>query len=603
MEENLASKTSAQTFSEKEKLSKSLSKEKGRRKKVILILVFVFLFTLGGIFWWLFFGRQASFEGDKVEFQLKGPSEVASGNKVEVVMIFANNEKVNLTEGEINVVYPEGFIFENSSLSPTGERKNQFKIEKLGPKEMGKITISGRLFGNPKEHKVFVATFSYKPENISSHFSREGQMEIAIEHSDVQIETNLPKIALENERLKYQVKIKNTGKEKITDLEVKMEVPASYEINQVNPASSEANLWKISELEPEKETIIEVEGRLYGEAGEIKIFKIQTGQKNDKGEFYLQNEKEIKVKIVKLDLDLDLKINNQKEIVANLGDEVELRLDCENKSSEDLPDSKIEVSFDENLFEKSAVYVEGGKYEEGKLIWDKSTRPELANLENGKKEEFRARLKLISNIPVNSSSKQNFLTKFKAKFSADTKPLGKEGEFVKESNAVQIKINTKVGYEIEVRYYDENGKKVGAGPLPPQVGKETIYRVYLTLTNTTNEVANPKVEVHLPADVLWVGNKTASFGNLDFFEGRVVWSLEKLEMGLGKIKPPLVAFFDISFTPKTEMVGRSAKLIEKSLFLGRDIFTDNYIKIEKGAQTTELEKDIKAKSVGGKVVP
>lgn len=590
-----------QKFQEKHQ-DENASKKKPKSKKKIILFVLLVLIILGTAFWWLIWGRQASFLGDQVDFAITGTREIASGNKIDLVINYTNNERVTLENAEINILYPDGFVFENSSISPEGDSKNRFVIDKIASGESSKITISGRLLGNPQETKNFTATLSYKPENVSSRFSREAAYDILITQSKIQIEASLPKIVSEKELLKYQVKIKNTGSETIRNLQVKMDLPASFEINQVNPKSKEGNAWEINDIKPEKEEIIEVEGRLYGEAGETKIFKIQAGQKDEKGEFYLQNEKEIKVKIVQLDLKLEAKVNNQKEITAGLGEEVELKVHYQNKSSENLPDSKIEVGLDESLFDKTNIVVDGGRYEKGKLIWDKSTKVEFADLEKDGEGECKARLKIVSDIPVSSASSRNFSEKFKAVFSADLTKLGKEGKFLKESNEATIKINTAVGYNIEIRYFDENGKKVGAGPLPPKVGEETTYRVYLTLTNTTNDVTKAKAEVYLPEDISFAGTKAASAGNLDFFDGKIIWNLEKLEAGLGKLKPQLLAFFDISITPSASMAGKSAKLVEKSSFSGRDAFTDNYIKIERGILTTELERDLKAKEMDGKII-
>lgn len=579
--------------------------KKGSKKKKIVIAVIVVLLILaifGGVFWWMIWGRQPSFLGDQVDLSLSSEKEIASGNKIDLTLIYVNNEKVALEDLEINVLYPDGFIFENSTLTPEKDSKNRFVKEKIAAGEQDKITISGRLLGNPRETKTFTATFSFKPENVSSRFSREAACNILITKSQLQLETTLSKMVRENELLKYKVTIKNTAEEEIKNLQVKMEFPNSFDINQVNPKQKGENLWEFEKLKTNQEEAIEIEGKLYAEAGETKIFKISAGQKDEKGEFYLQNEKEIQVKVAKLDLSLQAQINKQQSLAVNFGDEVELKVHYKNKSSDNLPNVVMEAAIDESIFDKSAIKVEGGKYEKGKIWWDKSGKSELANLDKSAEGDLVARLKILSDIPVASSSDKNFSTTIKAKLSSDLKDIG-GGVFSKESNEAEIKINTKVGYNIEIRYYDQNGKKiVGSGPLPPKTGFETTYRVYLTLTNTSNDVEKSKAEIYLPENISFAGGKTAASGILDFFDGKMIWNLDKLQAGIGKLKPQLQASFDISITPDKSMIGKTPKLIEKSSFSGRDSFTGSEIKIERGLLTTELERDLKAREMGGKVV-
>lgn len=578
-----------------------------KKKKVVIAIIVVLLFLVitGGALWWVIWGHSPSFSGDQIDFSIFGTKEIASGNKVDLTVVYTNNEKIALRDLEINILYPDGFIFEEAEPAPQKDVKNIFTKEKLASGEQDKIVISGKILGNPKEIKKFYATVSFKPENVSSRFSKETEFDVLVTESQLQLETTLPMMVLENEILKYKTTIKNTGEETVENLQIKIDFPASFEINQTDPKQSgEENFWNFQDIKPGQEETIEIEGRLYAQINETKVFKIQAGQKNEKGEFYLQNEKEIKVRVAKFDLSLRAQINGEENLNVDLGSDIELKIHYKNKSSENLPDVLVEVGIDENLFDKSSIEVFGGKYEKGKIIWDKSTKSEFANLNKTGEGDLSVRLKILPELAISSLSDKNFSTKFKAKLVSDLKELGRKDKYIRESNEVEAKINTQVGYNIEIRYYDQNNKKpVGSGPLPPRVGLETTYRVYLNLTNTTNDVEKAKTEIYLPKDgISFTGSKMSSFGILDFFDGKVIWNIDKLQAGTGKIKPPLTASFDISITPDSSMTGKAPKLIERSSFSGTDSFTNNNISIDRGILTTELERDLKAKEKGGKVI-
>ncbi|MEW6407717.1 MAG: hypothetical protein AB1465_03435 [Patescibacteria group bacterium] len=580
--------------------------KKSRKRIIVIFLVSLLILAVaGGVIWWIIWGRLPSFLGDQINFSIFGTKEIASGNKVDLTVVYTNNEKIALKDLEINILYPDGFIFEGAEPVSQKDVKNIFTKEKLAPGEQDKIAISGRLLGNPKETKKFYATISFKPENVSSRFSKETEFDVLVAESQLQLETTLPTTVLENEILKYKTMIKNTGEETVENLQIKMDFPASFEINQTDPKrSGEENIWNFQDIKPGQEEIIEIEGRLYAQINETKVFKIQAGQKNEKGDFYLQNEKEVKVRVAKFDLSLRTQVNGEENLNVNLGSDIELKIHYKNKSSENLPNVLVEASIDENLFDKSLIEVSSGKYEKGKIIWDKTTKNEFASLDKTGEGDLSVRLKILPELAISSLSDKNFSAKFKAKLTSDLKELGREDKYIRESNEAEAKINTQVGYNIEIRYYDQNNKKpVGSGPLPPRVGFETTYWVYLNLTNTTNDVEKAKAEIYLPKEgISFAGGKTSSLGILDFFDGKIIWNIDKLQGGIGKIKPQLQASFDISITPDKTMVGKVPKLIEKSSFSGIDLFTGNEIKIDRGILTTELERDLKAKEIGGKVV-
>lgn len=570
-------------------------------KKILVIsgICLAIVLLLGAAIWWIFSGRKASFTSDNISLVLTGKNEIASGEKLDLVLTYTNDESVSLKDIEINLMYPAGFIFESSVPEPQKDLKGRWTIDRLASGEQGEIKISGRLVGNPKENKVFTANFSYTPENFNSRFSKETECAVSVAKSNLEINTDFPKILNENASLKKSVKIKNAGDKPISNLQVKIELPTGFELSQFEPAAQELNTWNFSNIAAGAETEIKLEGKIFGDAGSTKIFRIQAGQVDENKQFFLQNEKEVKIKIVKIDAELTATANKE---TLDGGEDLEIKVHYKNKSSESLPNAVISADIDADLFDKTTISAEGGKVEKTRVFWDKTTKKELENLAVNAEGDLIFRAKVASDIAMSSAADKNFEIKFKAKLSSDLKDLGGD-VFTKESNEESIKLNTQVGYNIEVRYYDLNDKKiVGSGPLPPKVGQETTYKVYLLATNSYNEVRDAKIEIYLADGVSFAGSKSSSAGSLDFFDEKVIWDLKKMPAGIGRTKPQYQASFDISITPTSIMVGKAAELTEKSWFTATDSFTNNLLDIKHGVLTTELERDLKAKELGGKVV-
>ncbi len=582
----------------KEEDKKKMSSKTKKILKIVGISVSV-LFLLGVATWWVFNGRKSSFTSDSIGLVLTGKNEIASGEKLDLVLTYANDESVALKDIEINVMYPAGFIFENSAPELQKDLKGRWTIERLASGEQGEIKISGRLVGNPKENKIFTANFSYTPENFNSKFSKETECAVSVAKSNLEINTDFPKILNENASLKKSVKIKNAGDKPISNLQVKIELPTGFELSQSEPAAQELDTWNFSNIAAGAETEIKLDGKVFGDAGSTKVFRIQAGQIDENKQFFLQNEKEVKLKIVKIDAELTATANKE---TLDGGEELEIKIHYKNKSSESLPSVVISADIDADLFDKTTISAEGGKVEKARVIWDKSMKKELENLAVNTEGDLIFRAKVATDIAMSSASDKNFEIKFKAKLTSDLKDLGGD-VFTKESDEEIIKLNTQVGYNIEIRYYDLNNKKVvGSGPVPPKVGQETTYKVYLLATNSYNEVRDAKIEIYLANGVNFAGSKSSSAGSLDFFDEKVIWDLKKMPAGIGRTKPQYQASFDISFTPTSTMVGKVAELIEKSWFTATDSFTSNLLDIKRGILTTELERDLRARELGGKVV-
>lgn len=102
----------------------------------------------------------------------------------------------------------------------------------------------------------------------------------------------------------------------------------------------------------------------------------------------------------------------------------------------------------------------------------------------------------------------------------------------------------------EARYYAASGGQIGAGPLPPEVGKTTRYWVQWKLEPTQSDLSNVEVKTTLPKGVTWTGQTALpNGGTLDEQDGVLTWRLPFLPATL---ESTTVAF-EVALTPTTEM--------------------------------------------------
>jgi len=157
------------------------------------------------------------------------------------------------------------------------------------------------------------------------------------------------------------------------------------------------------------------------------------------------------------------------------------------------------------------------------------------------------------------------------------------------SNTVINKINSDLTLKEEVRYFNEDNIPVGGGPLPPEVGETTSFKVYWVLTNNLHELREAKVEVSLPDYVSWDNKNRTSVGTVSYdgSNHKVIWQIGRLPITVYRAD----AEFNISITPREEDINKIMVLLSGSGISAVDNETGGFINRKTGAKTTKLEDD------------
>ncbi len=93
------------------------------------------------------------------------PEKAVSGQNLAFALKYLNTSDIAFSNLSLNVEYPQGFSF-ISSLPLSDEGSNVWQITEIGPKEEGKILISGVLTGNQGEIKTFGIKIEKKQDDF-----------------------------------------------------------------------------------------------------------------------------------------------------------------------------------------------------------------------------------------------------------------------------------------------------------------------------------------------------------------------------------------------------------------------------------------------------
>ena len=583
------------------KLEKVKKNKRGLYLKIIGFLIVLLAVSLAGFF--VFFRDKKFKEGDVV-LEISGAENVAAGEETTLTVQYLNQGQAFLGNLELSLTYPEGFTYKSSEPESDNTYHQYWKLGNLGSGRGGEVKITGQIIGEVGAAKPFTAKLSYKPSNFNSTFESEASFSANISSSIIGVEIEGAKRVIAEKETTYKIIYKNDSTEALEKIRIIVVYPEGFSAKSAEPNFFEGkNVWQIDRVEAGNEGEIKLTGIFSGQPNEMRELKFQVGLLDSQGKFNPQVEKTLLVLIISPELTLDLKINGSSENQPlTLGEILTYYLKYKNNSDLEIKDLSLTANLSNEFLDFSTLADDlKGKVIEDKITWMKDQIPGFASFKPGEEGEITFKIEVKDKISLSGSEDKNFtLTSQFAGQSASLEELG-GGTLTAVSNKIEQKINSQIGLSGEARYYSEENEALGSGPLPPQVGKTTVYKIFWYLTNTSNELTTVTVTTTLPADIYWTGqNKVLSAGDLTFdsVSRTVTWSINKVPVGTGQIFPQLSASFEVSTTPAAADVGYPKILTDKTNLSATDSFTAAALAASFDSLTSDLKNDINAQGKG-----
>lgn len=570
-----------------------------RKKRIVGWIIFVLIILLGvsvGGFYF-FVNRQGEFTKENVDIEVKSLSIMASGGEISYLIKVTNNEEVDLTNLELTAQFPQGFTFKSSVPDSLNEAHNAWSLPRIKKGATEKVTITGRLFGDIGSIKTVYFTLSYMPSNFSSEFQNKASHSVAITSSILDLELDMPIRLISDKESVFTISYKNNSEDDIEKIKIEAILPEDMSITSLEPEPQEENnIWEIDRLGSKESGEIKIRGSFKGTEGEMREMKFTIGYLDENNEFHLQVEKSALILIINPELDLTLSINeSESNGTASFGETLDYVINYVNNSQSEIRDMIVTAELISEVLDwDSLADANDGLVDDNKIIWDKLKIPGFGLLEPGSEGELQFSIKVKNNILARDDDDKNYSIVSSAKVqSSDVVDL-EDSVLEIESNSITTKLNSRLDLTAEGRYYDDEYIPVGSGPLPPEVEKTTIYRIYWGLTNTSNEVHNVMVTTTLPDDVIWTGRSSVSAGNSLAFDPTtrvVTWQINRIPVHTGQLSAGLEAYFDVAVTPISDDAGKLIILTNKHQLLADDTFTQEKLSQTKDLITSELATD------------
>lgn len=501
-----------------------------------------------------------SSSGDVV-VEMTVSEQVASGDVVNIDIRFTNTKEVPLASADLELIYPDGFIPSSSEPESTDDRMRLFSFSDVSSGTLTEISIIGQLVGSTLEEKEFTAVVTYRPTNFNTDFQSRAVAHTTISSSTVTIQAQVPDQVSSEQAVELIFTYTNTASIPVERLRAQVTLPEGFVVDAYDPQPSrESATWFIDALQPEEQRTITVRGKFIGNSGENQEVSMDIGIEEIDGSIHPQTQYAELVIIVNPEFTLEL----QAPDVISADEDITVKTVLKNAADAEMKDVVL-------------------SWEIVGAISGESVHTDTIKKIQAQESKERGLV-----IDVNAGKQADESVRVIAKI---TRALlnGKEIAVSTTTEKV-IRVRSLPEFAYEARYYDDALKKIGSGPVPPQVGETTTYAIDFEARTAFNALTTVTCIARLPQDVTFVSGDAAAYDELTQ-EVSIAFSTLAVEA----VKQ--VRFF-VSITPTAADVDHLKVLSDAMKCSAQNAFTQERIEEELPRLTTELSSDDSASGKG-----
>lgn len=494
-----------------------------------------------------------------VRFALEVDDKVASGDVVTLTTTFTNASSVSLDTAEVELFYPEGFEPRSSDIEPDDDRIRTWTVVDIDPGASVRIEVIGQLVGTTNENKEFSGLLTYRPTNFSQDFQISENTTAVITSSLIELDVDVASQVQSGQELVYTAEFTNTGTVPIESIALQASYPSGFSFaeSSLDLFGSSEDEWRLETLEPDETQRLEIRGSLEGDSGETKELQLQVGVIEIDNSFNVQVEKTSEIVIVNPELELSLTAPEETAVGAALP----LSVEVTNTSDVEIKDIEVRLVFEGRLFDEEV-----------------HTFDTINTIKAGKSKTLEYTTQLNEKAP-NTNQELNVVARIEGAIV--------EGNSVSISNtdAAAIAVAGDVVASAFGRYYDDDLKKIGDGPIPPVVGETTEYVIQWEVTNAHNTLSDVQLTTSLPADVEWLG--VASDG-VEYTESTRQVSYASSEIAANG---SALVTFRVAITPTADDLEGLMVLTNETVFSAADDNTGEALSETLSRITSDLPED------------
>ena len=513
-----------------------------------------------------------------VDISVDVPETVASGGEAVYKITIKNNDSQKLTKAELELVYPDGFTYINSVPNAENISGTKFKVPDLVSGQNATVMVKAKASGNVNDEKRLDLKLHYSYANFTSEFVKDQISIVRLVASDVLVELSGPQTANNAEIIVYTAKYQNNSDQDVKNARIKITYPAGFAFAEANPAAGiGTDTWNIGTLAKGASGQIQIQGSFTSvNPGEAKTATAEFIVLDSNGQAQTQNSSTFTTTISTSPLLVSQELEPAAPSgVVKPGANLVYRIRYQNNASTAATGVNIVVTLDSRVINLSSLRAEGGQVNNNTILWNASTIPNLESLAPNESGQLSFSLQLNNPAVKDSAKNLTVISNIKIK-------SNEYGAYF-SGNALTLKVSSPSAIKANLSFV--------SGQLPPQVGRQSVYKIKLSLNNSTNDYADGVVTAFIPlgANALVPGSYTPSESanaSYDSSTGKLVWDVGTLPANTGRFAQAKILEFQVKLNPSASQVNQSPTLVKSINFAAKDSYTGENISVSADDLTT-----------------
>lgn len=571
-----------------------LERARGTTMRKLLVGMIVFFGALAAVAWAGFFffsPMNDKFTGEDVLVTIEGPGEVTSGEEVEYVVKYENEEGVALGTSTLEVRVPKTFTI--TGMEPAAEN-GTWQVGSIGPKKEGEVRIKGVFLAKTGSELDMQAILTYRPADFNSEFQRVTTRTLLVGDSVMTAALEGPAKVLPGDEVAISFIYKNASPNDFNGLVLRAVYPQGFIPSSSDVASIDGDLreWAIASVPHESEGRVTVRGNFASDAQGGLIFGSELGFLDENEAFAEQAKSEFSTEVLQGELVATLIMNGKTtDQPVRFGDMLRYAVTFRNTGSSSLGNIALSVVIETEPDTGLVLWNElkdanGGVRDGNSITWTSKQLRQLERLDEDDEGVVEFLVPVSSDVPASADGD----IRIKSHVIATIESI--DGDIVERETQSQPMVahllsdTTLAG---EARYFDADGAPIGNGPLPPKVGEGTTYRIQWHLTNSLHDLNDLRLSTKLPSNVRYTGKSSVDAGDLRFdaAENKMIWTLNWMPTDV----EDLDVSFDVALTPTSDQKGKVPTLIDATIFEASDSVAQTMMLLSLPPMTTAAEGD------------
>jgi hypothetical protein len=510
-----------------------------------------------------------------VSISVDVPGSVPSGGEAVYKITAQNNDTQKLVSIQLELTYPDGETYENSSPSAQNISGTLYTVPDLIPGQNATVMVKAKVTGNVNDQKSLGIKLHYQYSNFSSQFEKDQSSTITLLASNVQVELDGPSSTNNAQLVLYTVKYQNNSGADIANTQIKMIYPDGFSFAQATPPPDlGSDTWNIGTLANNGQGTIQIQGTFNSaNSGESKTAQAEFLILGQDGQYSIQNSSSFVTAISSLPLLVTQSLEQANSNgVIKPGDTLNFTVHYQNNASTVATGVNIQVTLNSKAVDLSSIKTQGGQVNNNTILWNASGVPQLQSLTPSQSGDVSFSVK-INNPAVKDSSKNLSLV---------SSIQIQSSEYTSAFPGAQLTLKISSPSAISTVLSSVSG------PLPPQVGSTSVYKVHIALSNSSNDFSNGQLFAFVPTGFIAGSVTAAESGNVQFdpATNKLTWNVGSLPANTGRFSQPRVLEFQVSLSPSSSQVNQSPTLVKTINFTANDLYTSQAINISADDITT-----------------